>query len=122
MNMKVSIGVAVALLLGLAFRPDLGGYAFLAQAFISAVAFAAAVQAARADRNFWMMGLAAIALVFNPLFEVTLPAPLTLPSIAVAIATQIGWIIVFERTVAPQTAADVLHPTGLVTKPAPSRP
>jgi Family of unknown function (DUF6804) len=114
MNMKVSIGVAAALLLGLAFSPTLGGYAPLGQAAICAVAFAAAVQAARADRNLWVIGLAAIALVFNPLFTVAVPPPLVLWTIAGAIAIQIGWIIAYERAVAPQTVADVLHPKGLV--------
>ena len=111
--MKVSIGVAVALLLGLAFSPALGGYAFLARAAICGVALAAAIQAARADRNLWMIGLVASALVFNPLFAVTVPGPLVLWTIASAICLQIGWGFVFERSVAPQTVADVLHPRGL---------
>jgi hypothetical protein len=108
MNMKVSTGVAVALLAGIAVSPSLGGFAFLAQAAICVVAYAAAIQAARADRNLWMIGLAAIALVFNPLFTVTVPPPLILWTIAAAIGIQIGWIVVFERTVAPQTVANAL--------------
>ena len=114
MNTKVSVGVAVALLLGLAFSPSLGGYAFLGQAAICAVAFAAALEAARTDHNLWMIGLATIALVFNPLFTVSVPAPLIIWTIAGAIAIQIGWGIVSRRGSQPQPVAEVLRPKGLV--------
>ncbi|MGF2075893.1 hypothetical protein, partial [Enterococcus casseliflavus] len=73
-----------------------------------------ALQAARADRNLWMIGLVGSALVFNPLFTVTVPPPLMVWTIAAAIAIQIGWAITRERTVAPRAVADVLRPKGLV--------
>lgn len=111
--MQVSIGVAVTLLLGVAVVPNLGGYAIPAQAVICGVAFAAALQAARADHNLWMIGLAAVALVFNPLFYVGVPEPLILWTIAGAILIQIGWVIAFAREVQPQTVEEVLHPRSL---------
>jgi hypothetical protein len=112
MNMKVSIGVAVVLLLGVAFGPASPLYVFMAKAAICGVAFAAALQAGRADRNLWLIGLVLVAVLFNPLVPIEMPNPLLGWAVAAALVTLIGWVLVLERIVAPATVADVLRPNG----------
>jgi hypothetical protein len=112
MNMKVSIGVAVVLLLGVAFGPASSMYVFMAKAAICGVAFSAALQAGRADRNLWLIGLVLVAVLFNPLVPVEMSNPLLRWVVAASVMTLIGWVLVLERIVAPATVADVLRPNG----------
>jgi hypothetical protein len=115
MGMKVSIGVAAALMLGMALWPVASPYQFLARGAICLVAFAAAVHAGRTDRNLWVLGLAGVALLFNPVAPVALAPSLMVWVIAACITTMVAWLFVLDRTVAAPSVADVLHPID-VTK------
>ena len=110
MGMKLSIGLAVALTLGAMLWPSSAVHQFLARATISLVALAAAWQAGQETRNVWVFGLAAIAVLVNPVLPILPPSTLTFWVMVASLPALAAWVVMLERTASTPSVAQILHP------------
>ena len=110
MGMKISIGAAVALMLGAMLWPTSAVHQFLARATITLVALVAALQAGRETRNVWVFGLAAIAVLVNPVLPILPPSTITFWVMVTSLAALSTWVVVLERAAPTPSVAQILHP------------
>lgn len=96
MGMKLSIGLAVVLTLGAMLWPTSAVHQFLARATISLVALTAALQASHQTRNVWVFGLAAIAVLVDPVLPTLPPSTLTFWVMVAGLAALATWVVVLE--------------------------
>jgi hypothetical protein len=89
--------VAVSLMAAAATWPASFPYQVATRVAICAIAIMAAVQASRVDRKAWVLGLSAIAVLFNPLFPMGLPRTAMLAASVGALMGLITWLVMFER-------------------------
>jgi hypothetical protein len=108
MLMKISLAGAIALLAGVAVWPA-AAYHVAARTAVCVIALMAALQAGRTDRNLWMYGLVAVALVFNPLVLVELPRSIALAVTLGSLALLAAWLVVLQRTAAVRSASKFLY-------------
>jgi Family of unknown function (DUF6804) len=94
---NISVVVAVSLMVAAATWPASFPYQVAARVVICAMAVMAAVQASRVDRKTWVLGLSAIAVLFNPVFPIGLPRTATLAASVGALIGLITWLETFER-------------------------
>jgi hypothetical protein len=108
--MKISVGVAVALLLGAMLWPTSAAYQFVARATISLVALTAALQAGHQSRNVWVFGLAAVAVLVNPALPILPPSTLTFWVMVASLVALATWVVMLERNAPVPSVAEILHP------------
>jgi hypothetical protein len=102
------VAILLALLsLVLPERAAIGVMAIAAVCFASVLA---AIDAGRAGRYLWVVGLLALAAILNPI----LPAASSPPGAVLLLSASLGvlatWMAVLHRMVPPQSIAQVLHP------------
>ena len=80
---------------------------------VAAVCFAsvlAAIDAGRAGRYLWVVGLVALAAILNPILPVALPPPGAVLLLSASLAVLATWMVVVNRMVPSKSIAQVLHP------------
>jgi hypothetical protein len=110
MGMKLSVGVAVAVAVGAPAWPPSAAYQFVASTVVCTIAIVAALQAHRTHHNLWLFGLAAIAVLFNPVVPIVLPRTVMLWASAGCLAAIAAWLMFLQRTVPARPVAQVIHP------------
>jgi hypothetical protein len=112
MLVRIAFVIALALaLLSLVLPGQAGiGVGLAAVAAICLTAVVAAVEAGRAGRFVWVVGLLLIAALLNPVMPVALPRPAAVLLLAMSLAMLASWMIVLNRVVPSQSIAQVLHP------------
>ncbi len=102
------VAIMLALLsLALPERVAIGVVAVAAVCFASVLA---AIDAGRAGRYLWVVGLLALAAILNPILPVALSPPAAALVLSVSLGVLATWLAVLNRTVAPKSIAQVLHP------------
>jgi hypothetical protein len=110
--MLTRIVFAVAILLALLslVLPDRAAIGVVAVAAVCFVSVLAAIDAGRAGRYLWVVGLLALAAILNPILPVALSPPGAVLLLSASLAVLATWMMVLNRTVPPQSIAQVLHP------------
>jgi hypothetical protein len=88
-------------------RAAIGAVAVAAVCFASVLA---AIDAGRAGRYLWVVGLLALAAILNPILPLALSPPAAVLLLSVSLAVLAAWMAVLNRTVPPKSIAQVLHP------------
>jgi hypothetical protein len=110
MGMKLSVGVAVAVAVGAPAWPPSAAYQFVASTVVCTIAIVAALQAHRTHHNLWLFGLAAIAVLFNPVVPIVLPRTVMLWASAGCLTAIAAWLMFLQRTVPARPVAQVIDP------------
>jgi hypothetical protein len=107
---NASVVLALTLMVAAAAWPAAAPYGFAAALVLCAIAVIATLEAVQVDRKVCALGLGAIAVFFNPFLSVGLSRRLALTASLGALGGLIAWLVMLERTVPPESIAQVLHP------------
>jgi hypothetical protein len=106
---RVVFVVAIVLALLSLVLPEREAIGVVAVAAVCFTAVLAAIDAGRAGRYLWVLGLVALAAILNPILPVALPPPGAVLLLCVSLAVLATWMAVLNRTVPPESIAQVLH-------------
>jgi hypothetical protein len=90
--------------------PERAAIGVVAVAAVCFAAVLAAIDAGRAGRYLWLVGLLALAAVLNPILPLTWSPLGAVLALSLSLAVLAVWMTVLNRTVQPQSIAQVLHP------------
>jgi hypothetical protein len=107
---RIVFVVAIMLALLSLILPELAAIGVVAVAALCFASVLAAIDAGRAGRYLWMVGLLALAAILNPIMPLALPPAGAALLLTVSLAVLATWMAVLNRTVLPKSIAQVLHP------------
>lgn len=107
---RIVFVVAILLALLSLVLPERAAIGVVAVAAVCFVSVLAAIDAGRAGRYLWVVGLLALAAILNPILPVALSPAGGVLLLSASLAVLTTWMVVLHRMMPPQSIAQVLYP------------